>query len=658
MRLWVMAVTCGVALAAGVARAQTRMAPADLLTDLSDDGSLVQGLASEDAHVRLVAARGLSRLLEPAAASAALLERARTETDPQVLVAMAFALGQRRHAPAGEWLTGLLDLTTGHPEPAVRAAACDALGRLLDDAATSALVLRLGDNDPAVRGAAALGLFALDGRRFTHQRRADEAMLSKRDAALADAALHDPDAGVRWRAVYTLAGLRGRGGMATGLALAMQDTEPLVRVFALRGLAALQREQLAAPFDPRPFLADPDERVVMEAALAAPTLGTPAELLQPLVALLRERDNGVLRTCAAEALGRLLATSGLDPAARRDASDALADIARDDPSPMVRRAAAAACVLGADEGRALYWLRALAHGADRRDRERAATLLKDGPWRDAELLAALRADDETSVAGAALATMLARDAAGAPLYVVPQDALVESLLSALDSDDPGLRASAAEAILPQAQEGTVDPRLLHACAVALLSSTGPEMKEAAQQLRRALGLPPEGAPPAAPPPGRVLDRLLAQDAEAQKDPLPRIRLQTTRGPLLLELDRVTAPVHVAAFLGLADAGCYDGLDFHRVVPNFVAQGLDPRGDGYGTGGRRLPDEFSREPFLAGSLGMPNAGEPHTGGCQIFLTQVPTPHLDGHYTLFGRVIIGIEVLQRLEIGDRVTRTARE
>jgi cyclophilin family peptidyl-prolyl cis-trans isomerase len=135
-----------------------------------------------------------------------------------------------------------------------------------------------------------------------------------------------------------------------------------------------------------------------------------------------------------------------------------------------------------------------------------------------------------------------------------------------------------------------------------------------------------------------------------------VRLATARGDVELVLDRVAAPLHVASFLELASAGFYDGLDIHRVVPDFVVQGLDPRGDGWGTGGRRLPDEFSPRPFLTATLGMPHAGEPHTGGCQVFLTHVPTPHLDGAYTVFGHVVVGLDVVQRLQIGD-VVHTVR-
>ena len=183
-------------------------------------------------------------------------------------------------------------------------------------------------------------------------------------------------------------------------------------------------------------------------------------------------------------------------------------------------------------------------------------------------------------------------------------------------------------------------------------------------LRKALNLSPDTEPPGRPAaaaagaaPAPLLQRLLAEHREALADPAPRVELLTSRGRIELQLDRVNAPRHVASFLELAAAGFYDGLDFHRVVPNFVVQGLDPRGDGYGTGGRRLPDEFSPRPYAAGTVGMPNAGEPHTGGCQLFITHIPTPHLDGNYTVLGQVTAGMDVVQRLEIGDTVGTVRR-
>jgi len=626
----------GSAATARAARAAP-MPPADLLTDPLDDGSLVAGLHHADASVRLVAARGLAQ--RPRSdAGAALAAQAQAEADTTVLVELLFALGQRHDASlAGAVAAGLV-----HPQAAVRAAAAAALGRLGDDSRTNALIPLLADGDAAVRGAAALALFGLDGRRFTHERTATDADLLARDAALAQLALRDPDAGVRWRATYALAGVRGRRGLATVLESCLRDEDPLCRTFALTGLAALQKESLADSHAVAPLLADADERVVIAALRALAREGD----LDVLVSQLRGPASALVRFTAVEALAERLAQPEITDAGRRAGSDALADVARHDESPMVRRQAASALVAVADEARALYFLHALAGSDDWRDRERAAQALAAGPLRDDETLAALADDESAPVQAAALAV-----AGGKPSLRHDQ------LLRALQSEDPATLSAAAEALAPRIEDGTAAPELLVAMSAALDRARGFELKEGRQALRKALGLPPDGEGPAPAPPGRLLDRLLAQDRAARADATPVVLLSTTRGDLVIALDRVAAPVHVASFLALAEAGCYDGLDFHRVVPDFVVQGLDPRGDGFGTGGRRLPDEFSSRPYLTGSVGMPNAGESHTGGCQLFMTHVPTPHLDGKYTLFGQVTEGADVMSRLEIGDRVFSVRR-
>ena len=90
---------------------------------------------------------------------------------------------------------------------------------------------------------------------------------------------------------------------------------------------------------------------------------------------------------------------------------------------------------------------------------------------------------------------------------------------------------------------------------------------------------------------------------------------------------------------------------HRVVSDFVIQGGDPRGDGWGGPGYALRDEINTVRFDRGAVGMPKSGR-DTGGCQIFVTHVPTPHLDGNYTVFGKVISGMDVVDRIEVGDAI------
>ena len=123
-----------------------------------------------------------------------------------------------------------------------------------------------------------------------------------------------------------------------------------------------------------------------------------------------------------------------------------------------------------------------------------------------------------------------------------------------------------------------------------------------------------------------------------------VTLHTEKGDIELELFADRVPRTVNNFVFLAREGFYDGTFFHRVIANFMAQGGDPTGAGHGGPGYKFADEF--EPSLKhdrpGILSMANAG-PNTNGSQFFITHVPTPHLDGHHSVFGRVISGMDVL---------------
>jgi cyclophilin family peptidyl-prolyl cis-trans isomerase/HEAT repeat protein len=128
-------------------------------------------------------------------------------------------------------------------------------------------------------------------------------------------------------------------------------------------------------------------------------------------------------------------------------------------------------------------------------------------------------------------------------------------------------------------------------------------------------------------------------------------IETERGTIRLSLLGLHAPLTVYNFISLAQQGFYSVTRFHRVVPNFVAQDGDPRGDGNGGPGYAIRDEFNREPYTRGAVGMATAG-PDTGGSQYFLTLSPQPHLDGHYTIFARVVTGMAVMDALVQGDLV------
>jgi cyclophilin family peptidyl-prolyl cis-trans isomerase len=117
-----------------------------------------------------------------------------------------------------------------------------------------------------------------------------------------------------------------------------------------------------------------------------------------------------------------------------------------------------------------------------------------------------------------------------------------------------------------------------------------------------------------------------------------------------------APLTVNAFLRLADRGFFDGGTWHRVVPGFVAQDGDPRGDGFGGPGFALRDEVGRQRYGAWMVGLALDG-PDTGSSQFFITLAPQPHLDAIYPLFGRVESGFDVISGVTQGDRIRRVRR-
>ena len=134
---------------------------------------------------------------------------------------------------------------------------------------------------------------------------------------------------------------------------------------------------------------------------------------------------------------------------------------------------------------------------------------------------------------------------------------------------------------------------------------------------------------------------------------PRVFLRTKHGRIEIHLNVVEAPLMSAAFLDLARRGFYDGLTFHRVVPGFVIQGGDPRGDGNGGPGFALRDELGQRPYGRGVVGMALSGK-DTGGSQLFITLAPAPHLDGRYTVFGWVASGMEVADKIRPGDVIEK----
>lgn len=137
---------------------------------------------------------------------------------------------------------------------------------------------------------------------------------------------------------------------------------------------------------------------------------------------------------------------------------------------------------------------------------------------------------------------------------------------------------------------------------------------------------------------------LAQDLENT------LYLDLSYGRVVIQLRPDVAPQTVARIKDLARQGFYDGTPFHRVIPNFMAQGGDPTGTGTGGSGRRLEAEFSAVKHVRGTVSMARGSDVNSADSQFFICFAPAPHLDGQYTAFGQVIEGMEFVDRIKKGD--------
>ena len=228
-----------------------------------------------------------------------------------------------------------------------------------------------------------------------------------------------------------------------------------------------------------------------------------------------------------------------------------------------------------------------------------------------------------------------------------------ALRRALAGGDVAQLATAAEALANPALVPTPQPEDEAALRQAQSKLTLPRETEAWLGLQQALDkltkAPKPTPAPVGPASEHPIDWALVQTIPVGQ----RVQLTTTKGVVILELKVVEAPGSVASFVSLIKRHFYDGLYFHRVVPDFVAQGGDPRGDGSGSTPYNLRSEFAQLNYGAGAVGLASAGK-DTESCQFFFTHQPTPHLDGRYTIFAQVVQGMAVVQQLEIGDRMLR----
>jgi len=225
---------------------------------------------------------------------------------------------------------------------------------------------------------------------------------------------------------------------------------------------------------------------------------------------------------------------------------------------------------------------------------------------------------------------------------------------ALLSGDAGLVAAALERL--QEEEPAYLAKCLDAGTIERIRSTLHPIRdlETLQYLdlaiakRDGLPAPAHKAPPFNHPIDLARLRSLKHDQQ--------YRITTTKGEIILALEPEVAPGSCVAFDSLVTAGYYNGKAFHRVIPNFVAQGGCPRGDGYGGMPWTLRTEIGPQGFVEGAVGLASAGH-DTESCQFFIMTAAAPHLDGRYTRFAHVVSGMEVAKKLQVGDVMQRVER-
>ncbi|MDH3592635.1 MAG: peptidylprolyl isomerase, partial [Planctomycetota bacterium] len=626
----------------------------------TDAEGLLEASSSESETDRARAAVAWGRIQDPAS-STALIELL---ADPvrDVRHAAAFALGQLGLAPGARVdaavVSALVETLDREDDSSWRATVVQSLGKQADPGleATFAELLR-SDPDAGVREEAAHALMRF---RFvpTWRGEADEPPAWSDDASTAlIAALDDGVDDVRAAATHALSRYPWAPAIEA-LAARSGDPDRRVRVWAVRGVGRSGASEDAARI--AWGLDDADAGVRSEAVSAfvrlARAVDLPDRLAQDPSFHVRAAFAGALsdesRIVAEDHWTRLL----------------------EDESPTVRSVALASWT-ARHGAAALERLSALAKTEDPLDRIAAANAARGLDAAGRDLLVTLSGDGDANVAATALVGL------GSGL---DDDAVVAALDRALADDRLAVRGTAV-GLLPQLPEA----RRLERIRSAWETSGGVdwvEVREGLVDAAKSLAADPAAheflmatalADPMASVRARaaaVLDELeIAHDApgtgsagddststvDPRFDPAtlvrfaepPVIEVETSKGAFRFETFPDEAPVHVANLVTLVRDGFYDGLPFHRVVPNFVIQGGDPTGTGWGGPGWALPDEIHPRPFASGTLGMPKAGK-DTGGCQWFFTHLPTPHLDGNYTVFGEIVEGADVVDRIEIGDRI------
>jgi len=611
----------------------------------------------------------------------AVLDAAAASSEPSVRARGALALGRIGDERAVPLLRTLLE----DPAPAVREQAAFAAGILGEDALTSALTARLTGGDAAVaaRAAWAVGMIGskagaeslaavLRGAGTPALRVACLGGLWRFSEAAADAALPyagDPDPAVRRAALYALA-RRPQASSARVLTACLADPDPQSAALCARALGLIGDSGALVPLAGTVAGGPTPARISAMLAMAVLLEKIPGTKPSPeWKARLVTLSGDVNPNLAVPALGLLrwyvedreafrklwnVATGGAE---RRQQvalqalmgglgarADDVVDGALASRDPFLRGAAA----------EALSFLPE-ADAASRRERlvDDPAVVVRlklleglktpEEAARNRALVEKLRADPDAGVRAAAL------DALGLSGDAQSLGIAHEMVVASYGDPAPDVPISA----IGLAEKSPGQPEARAVVEAAYRHPSVLVSRLARRSLVKTFHADATAFPWRIYDTGKTASDYALLIADARRGWI--LKVETARGVFTLRLDGQAAPLTVMNALKLAGKEYFDGAPVHRVVPNFVVQDGDPTGTGDGGPGYEIRDELSGRPYATGTLGMALSG-PDTGGSQWFVTQAPEPHLDGGYTVFGQVASGLDVVLRIEQGDRILSIA--
>jgi HEAT repeat protein/cyclophilin family peptidyl-prolyl cis-trans isomerase len=604
----------------------------------------------------------------------------------------ALAIGRTRLA---EGIPALVPVLAGDPDPEVRQMAAFALGLIGDPQAVEPLVAALSDPDALVQGRAAeaIGLVGhkegaapiaemmsvytsagvLDGIApddLEHPKAPAVEAVRLGMFALVRLGAYDQLAAVMvdasgqpisrwWPVAYAFRRISDPRAGSTLLTL-LQGQGVYTRAFAARGLGVIKESRAVGPLVAVLANDEAPAAVRVEAARSVAELGA-EQAVAPLISIVSSPSlDPNLRLEAVTALGQLRALAAVDvfldlmtdawPSMR---AATLRALARTDADTFV------SAISGLDVDRHWSVRAALATALSDLGLERAQPrlleMLNDDDQRVVpavlNALAAVGAPDAEQLLLERLThdDVVVRQAAANGLVGLKSRTALPALVTAYDVADRDPTYVARAAILAAVLE--LDRDAARPLLDRALADRDWAMRVRAATLLRTIDPEADVRMRIRPAPAAVLPELNELGPMLNPTVTPVAYLDTSKGLIQIELAVLDAPRTVASFVSLARRNFLGGTPFHRIVPNFVAQDGDPRGDGEGGPGYTIRDEINQLPYLRGTVGMALDWE-DTGGSQFFITHSPQPHLDARYTVFGRVVSGMDVVDRLQQWDQV------